>query len=109
MWFELEACPDVRIMQSWKVRASYPVSHVPGSNLTSALPTLYDKIEILSIVSWEKEEVLLRQQTALDPHPKKSSDRSYALKGRGGGLVDRAADSGPHNQSLTPLGEKKEN
>ena len=29
--------------------------------------------------------------------------------GRGGGPVDRAADSGPYNPSLIPLGEKKEN
>ena len=29
--------------------------------------------------------------------------------GRGGGLVDRAADLGPHDPSSIPLGEKKEN
>ena len=29
--------------------------------------------------------------------------------GHGGGLVDRAADLGPCNPSLIPLGEKKEN
>ena len=29
--------------------------------------------------------------------------------GRGGGVVERAADSGPYDPSLTPLGEKKEN
>ena len=29
--------------------------------------------------------------------------------GRGGGLVDRAADSGPLDPSLIPLGEEKEN
>ena len=28
--------------------------------------------------------------------------------GRGGGLVDRAADSSPDDPSLIPLGEKKE-
>ena len=28
-------------------------------------------------------------------------------RGRGSGLVDRAADSGPCNPSLIPLGEKK--
>ena len=30
-------------------------------------------------------------------------------RGRGGGLVDRAADLGPCDPSLIPLGEKKEN
>ena len=30
-------------------------------------------------------------------------------KGRGGGLLDRAADSGPCGPSSIPLGEKKEN
>ena len=30
-------------------------------------------------------------------------------RGRGGGLVDRVADSGPCNLSLIPLGEEKEN
>ena len=30
-------------------------------------------------------------------------------RGGGGGLVDRAADSGPCDRSLIPLGEKKEN
>ena len=29
--------------------------------------------------------------------------------GRGGGLVDRAADSGPNDPSSIPLGEKKVN
>ena len=29
--------------------------------------------------------------------------------GRGGGLVDGVADSGPGDPSLIPLGEKKEN
>ena len=29
--------------------------------------------------------------------------------GAGGGLVDRAADSGPYDPSSIPLGEKKEN
>ena len=31
------------------------------------------------------------------------------MGGCGGGLVDKAADSGPCNPSLIPLGEKKEN
>ena len=31
------------------------------------------------------------------------------MKGRGGGLVDRAYDLGPYNPSSIPLGEKKEN
>ena len=30
-------------------------------------------------------------------------------RGRGGGLVDRAADSSPCDRSLIPLGEKNEN
>ena len=30
-------------------------------------------------------------------------------RGRGGGLVDRAADSGPYDPSSIPIGEKKEN
>ena len=29
--------------------------------------------------------------------------------GRGGGLVERAPDSGPYDPSSIPLGEKKEN
>ena len=29
--------------------------------------------------------------------------------GRGGGLVDRVADSGPYDPCSIPLGEKKEN
>ena len=33
----------------------------------------------------------------------------FLLGGRGGGLVDRAADSGPCDLSSIPLGEKKEN
>ena len=31
------------------------------------------------------------------------------IRGRGGGLVDRVADSGLYDPSLIPLGEKKEN
>ena len=34
---------------------------------------------------------------------------SWRFEGRGGGRVDRAADSGPCVPSLIPLSEKKEN
>ena len=35
------------------------------------------------------------------------SGESMRCLGRGGGLVDRAADSGPCDPSLIPLGDKK--
>ena len=39
----------------------------------------------------------------------KSHSVNNSSRGRGGGLVDRATDSGPYDPSLIPLGEKKEN
>ena len=39
----------------------------------------------------------------------KSHSVNNSSRGRGGGLVDRAADSGPYDPSLIPFGEKKEN
>ena len=38
-----------------------------------------------------------------------ASDEECILGGRGGGLVDIVADSGPYDPSSIPLGEKKEN
>ena len=38
----------------------------------------------------------------------RSAIYAYECGGRGGGLVDRAADSGLYNPSSIPLGEKKE-
>ena len=35
--------------------------------------------------------------------------KNFLIGGRGGGLVDRAADSGPYDPSSIPLGEKKDN
>ena len=37
-----------------------------------------------------------------------ASDEECISGGRGGGLVDRVADSGPYDPSSIPLGEKKE-
>ena len=39
----------------------------------------------------------------------KSHSVNNSSRGRGGGLVDRAADLGLYDPSLIPLGEKKEN
>ena len=40
---------------------------------------------------------------------KKWANKLKSWSGCGGGLADRAADSGPYDLSLIPLGEKKEN
>ena len=60
---------------------------------------------------WDEAARRRHQESPIDINPKTSLS-SYvivAIWGRGGGLVDRAADWGPYDPSSIPLGEKKEN
>ena len=55
------------------------------------------------------ERQLQLKKILAGPSGKKCKKQVRGMVGRGGGLVDRSANSGPYNLSLIPIGEKKEN